>query len=106
MTAVGPEYVVIDIEQERLADRGRLLTDGKVRGTTVVIGDTLVFALCLDLLQHGLKSADDGHISVDADQILARKAVQLVGHRALVLIDRDRVKLQMPRLADVCGANH
>ncbi len=68
------EDVIVGRQRERHADRRRFLADREVRGTGVIVGDALVGALRLDLVEHGLELADGAHVLPDVQQVLGRVA--------------------------------
>ena len=89
MAPVGPEDVVVGGQREGHPHGGRLLTDGEMGGTSVVIGDAAVGALELDLVEDGLEFPDGAHISPYVQEVLGRVARLLFLHRLLVSVDRD-----------------
>ncbi len=93
VAAVAAVDVVVHVEQERLADGGRLLADREVRRALVVVFHALEVPTQLYLVEHVLERADELHVVLDADQVLAGIVRQLVLDRPVVLIDRDRLEL-------------
>ena len=98
--------MVVGVQQKRLPDRRRLLPDRQVRGSPMVVDHALVIALRLDLLQHGLEAANDRHIAVNPNQVLAGEAVHLLREGPIVRVDRNRLERDLPALADFGRANH
>ena len=76
MAAVRAEGVVIDVEAVGLSDGGGLLSHGEVGGSGVVVLDTVVLAVELELVDDGLEGAQGDHVVVDGDQLL--RAVELL----------------------------
>ena len=93
VAAVRTEGEVVDIQAVRLADSGGLLTEGEVCGAGVIVLNAVVFALDLDLVQHGLKLMDDRHIAVDPHKIILRIELFFFGQRFFVLADRDILEM-------------
>ena len=70
VASVRTEREVVDIQAVCLTDGRGFLTDGKMRRTGVVVLYTVVFALNLDLIEHGFELTDGPHIVVDTEEIL------------------------------------
>ena len=81
MAAVRAVDVVVGSQRERHADRARLLPDGKVGGARMVVCDSLIGPLDLDLVEDRFELADGAHVLPDAQQIRGRVLleVRLVG---------------------------
>jgi hypothetical protein len=108
VAAVAAVDVVLHAQAERLPDGLRLLTQREVRGAAVVVLDALVVAAELDLVEHVLEEAKNRHVPEDAEEVLAREAagLQLILHRAVVLVHGDRLEGDGPLLAHVLRENH
>ena len=106
--AVRAEDVVVDVEQIRLADGRRFLTDRKMRRAAMVVRDVLEMPLLLHRVEHFLERADDHHVALDADQVGLREVAgrQLVGHAAVVLIERNRLEFEHAARTHFGGINH
>ena len=74
--------VVVDAEQVGLADGRGFLADRQVGRAAVVVLDALVVAAELDLVEHVLEGADDLHVALDADQVVARSSASLRRRRS------------------------
>ena len=87
MGTVAAEDEVVGGEVVSHTHGGGLLAGGQVGGTRVVVGDTVVAARRLDEVQHRLELPDDGHVTVDALEVVLREMplVQLVLHGLAVL---------------------
>ena len=70
VAAVRAEGEIVDVKAICLTDRACLLTDGQVCGAGVVIFYSVIYALGLYLVEHGLKLADNAHIAVDTQKIV------------------------------------
>ena len=71
--AVRAEDMVIGIEQKRLANRRGFLADREMGRAAVIVFDAHVVAAELDLIEHRLKTADDHHVMLDAQQVGLRE---------------------------------
>ena len=70
VAAVGAEDEVVHVQGISLADRGCLLTDGKVGGAGIGEIPCRCTAPCsLMRLQHGLKLADGDHVGIHAQEL-------------------------------------
>ena len=80
-------------------EAARLL--GQMGGAGIGGLDAVVDALGLDLVQHGLKFPQDGDVPPDAHQGLVAVLGPLVGDGAVVGVDRDIVKVDGCRSAQL-----
>ena len=104
MGTVAAEDEIVGGEVVSHAHGGGLLAGGQVGGTRVVVGDTIVAARRLDEVQHRLELPDDGHVTVDALEVIGREMPlgQLVLHGLAVLHHGDFRELDLVLL----GAEH
>ena len=72
---------------DRPAHGCRLLADGQVGRSLVLVGDALVDAFLLDAVEHGLELADEDHVPVDAHQVGAPVLALLLGRVGHVAVD-------------------
>ena len=93
MAAVGAEDVVIGGQREGHPHRRRLLADGEMGGTGVVVGDAAVGALELDLVEDRLELPDRAHVPPDVQEVLGRVARPLLLHGLPVGVDRDVIEV-------------
>ena len=70
MGTVASEDKVISVKGISHTDRGGLLAGGKVGGTGIVVGDTVVTSGGLDEVEHRLELTDIGHVTEYAEQVL------------------------------------
>ena len=105
VAAVGAKGVVVHREVEGLADRRSFLAHGKVRRAGMVVGDAIVLARGLDQVDHGFELAQQEHIPVDVQELLAGEVAQLVLDGLLVSIQRDVVKRELARRTHHGGIN-
>ena len=77
-----------------------------MRGPTMVVGNPLEGALELDLIEHVLELADDNHVALDAGQIILAELLQFIFDGLVVLVDRDRLKLNKTRPTHIRRQNH
>jgi hypothetical protein len=84
--------VAIDVQQERFAHRRGLLADREMGRSLVVVGDVLMSPHPLDVGEHLLELADEGHVAVDADSVVGLQVTlgDLVSECLAVAVDRNR----------------
>ena len=70
------------VEREGHADGRRFLADREVRRAGVVVGDALVGALGLDLVEDGLELANRAHVAPDVQQVLGGVGRELLLDRS------------------------
>ena len=80
---------VLRVELRCLADDGRFLTDGQVRGAAVVVLDPVPSAGGLDGVKHRLELPHGDHVVQDVDEALLAVDLQLAGEVRLVSVDWD-----------------
>ena len=103
---MGAVDVVIRVEQIGLSDGRRFLADRQMRRAAMVVGDVLEMPLFLHRVEHLLERADDHHVALDPHQVGLRHGPgrQLVGHAAIVLVERNRLELQHAARAHLLGS--
>ena len=99
VAAVRTEDEIVDGQEIRLADRRGLLAHRQVRRPWVVVLNAVVGVGRLDRVQHRLEFADIAHVAIDAQEIILREELLLLGNRFLVLVDRNLVEFDETRLA-------
>ena len=72
-------------------------------GTGVVVLNTVVAALGLDLVEHGLELANDGHVAVDAHHVLFGVDLQLFLEGLVVLTNRNVLKVDVAGIKGFAG---
>jgi len=106
VAAMAAVNVVLNAQQVRLTDGGRLLPNGQVGRPAVVVLQAVEVAAELDLIEHVLERANDGHVAEDADEVRLREPLELVLDGLVVLVDRDRREGDVSLLTYVLGQNH
>jgi hypothetical protein len=79
------------------------LADGQVSRPGMVVFDSLVFPCGLDGVEHGLKLTDDGHVAIDAKEILSGEIGFLLLYGFVVLINRYVLKFDISALSYLSG---
>ncbi|MPN25523.1 hypothetical protein SDC9_172935 [bioreactor metagenome] len=97
MRTVTSENKIIHAQRPGHTYCRRLLSDGQVGGTGVVIGRTIVLSLNLYQINHRLEFTDQYHIVVDRFELLCGKIFFFLFYCFPVLVDRYRLKLHKPR---------
>ena len=94
VASVASEGEILLAKQISLAYGSSLLSQGQMGRTGICSLYVGVFRLRLDLVQHILEFAADGHVAEDAEQILFRKVsfIQLLLDGFLIRVDRDILK--------------
>ena len=72
VAAVRAENMVLGSQRESHTDGGGFLSDGEVRRTGVIVGDALIGALGLDLVENGFEFADAAHVPPDIQEVFGR----------------------------------
>ena len=101
MASVGAELVIVGGHEVGLTDAGSFLPDGKVCGAGIGGFDTVVDFLSLDRGQHALELAQDRDVAVNADQILVREILALLGDGLVIGVDIDVGKVDRAISADL-----
>ena len=86
MTAVD---VVVDAQMKGLTDRRRLLSDRQMGRPIMNARNALIGVAELDVIQHGLKGANQDHVAMHPKQIRGAVSVQFLSDGSAVLIHRD-----------------
>jgi hypothetical protein len=68
---------------------------------SVVIGDTAVFVLDLDLIDHVLEFTDNDHVTVNPDKVISCEVLFFIGDGFVVLVDRYGAECNLARFADI-----
>ena len=109
VAAVAAEHVVMHLEVDALPDGGAFLPYGKMGRACVGIGDGIIRAQLLNVVEHGLKFANERHVAVNAQQPFGTEAflvVQFLTDAFLVTVDRDFAKVDGGALPDLFRNNH
>ncbi len=88
VTAMAAVDVVVEAQMKRLTDRRRLLPDRQVGRPVMSARNAPVGVVELDLIQHGLKAANQDHVSLHPKQILGAVSVPFLSDGFAVLIHR------------------
>ncbi len=99
VAAVRTENVVVLVEEVGLTDGGGFLAERQMRRSRMVVFYSGVGVRRLDRIEHGLELADDGHVPVNAEEILRLEIRFFVGDRLVVLIDRNVGERNLAALA-------
>ena len=99
MRAVRTEDMVVRPQQKSLTDGCGFLPDGQVRGALVIVFDSLIDSLRLDLLQHVLKLTDKKHILINTNESFGSVAFQLILNGSGILVKRNIRTGQFPCFA-------
>ena len=75
----------------------------KVGWATVVVLHSLISAFDFDLIQHALETANDSHVMVNSNKVLAGKSIHLIRNGAVVLIDWNRLKFELTTTTNIRG---
>ncbi len=97
MASVRAEGKVVNVEAVSFADSGSFLTDREVGGTGVIVVNSVIFALYLDLVEHGFKFANGSHIAINAHKIGFRVDLLFLVERFVVSAEGNIVELGISR---------
>ena len=103
VATVRTEGEVVDVQAVSLTNGGSFLTDGQMCRAGVVVLDAVVFALDLDVVEHGLELTDDSHIAIDAEEIILGVNFLFLSKSFLVLANRDIIERDKAGLENFAG---